>query len=378
MYRTLLVDDRKIFRIELRRLPVWGDRSGFALAGEAADGQQALALLRQQPYDLVITDIQMPKVDGIELLKAIKAEQLCPCVVLLSEYAKFSYARNGLVLGAFDYLVKPVDKEKLGALFGRVAKHLASDAAGGRQRANVADGYAAAGIRRVAEEAAAGRQGAAVGAEEVLSSLHDFCHGQLQQTIASGNRTMFAILGAVWEQCPWLRHYYQRGTFAGIVHQPFASFEDYCALWKQIIGYITGAVHQFLPLDANTTVGCICVYMLEHPEEDISLQTMAGLFYINRSYLSGAFHKKMGIPFNAYLQKIRMTHARLLMETERLRPEQLCARLGYRDADYFTRLFKKTVGVPLAFFLKNAPGPEANRDKSATEDSYRWITERNG
>ncbi len=126
MYRVLMVDDRDIFLIELKRLKVWGDISGFEVAGKANNGRQAIEMLKSSSYDMVLTDIRMPVIDGLQLLRKINQEGLCSCVVLLSEYSEFNYARQGIVLGAFDYLVKPPSQESLLELFKRARRFLSA------------------------------------------------------------------------------------------------------------------------------------------------------------------------------------------------------------------------------------------------------------
>ena len=74
--------------------------------------------------DLVITDIRMPIVDGVELLKKIISEELSYCVVFLSEYTEFEYARQGIVYGAFDYIVKPVNQDKIERVLVKVKEYI--------------------------------------------------------------------------------------------------------------------------------------------------------------------------------------------------------------------------------------------------------------
>ncbi|MCX7772278.1 MAG: response regulator, partial [Clostridia bacterium] len=124
MFKVLIVDDVDILRRDLRRLKVWGEASGFTITDEAANGKEALQKLNASAFDMVITDIRMPVMDGMALLRAISKDKLCPCVVLLSDYTEFSYAREGLVHGAFDYLGKPIDGQKLEELLQRVKQFL--------------------------------------------------------------------------------------------------------------------------------------------------------------------------------------------------------------------------------------------------------------
>jgi two-component system, response regulator YesN len=104
--RVLIVDDEPFFRSALRALLPW-EKHGFAVAGEAIDGAEALAFLRREPVDVVFTDIRMPVMDGIELIRAARAEGLGARFVVLSAYDEFSLVKGAFLEGARDYLLKP-------------------------------------------------------------------------------------------------------------------------------------------------------------------------------------------------------------------------------------------------------------------------------
>lgn len=325
-----------------------GGISGFCAAGQASNGWEALNLLQKDRYDLLITDIRMPKVDGIELLKEVKKRRLCPCVVLLSEYSEFAYARQGLVLGAFDYLVKPVDAGSLQHLFLRVADFL--------EEKNVSvpseDGKAvntAMEAKRIVDGILARREEAAALAENVVNGLYEFYHENLAKTVLAVNRIMDDAVLTVWQACTWMRKFYRMETFESGMQAQFSTITSYHSFLTEKIKNLAECIWQFKPLDMGTTIGQVCLYMLEHPEADISLKAMADLFYINRSYLSNTFRKKTGFYFTEYLTVIRMERARYLLETEDLKIYEICLRLGYHDQEYFSKLFKKIIGMnPMA------------------------------
>ncbi|CAM4400631.1 response regulator [Paenibacillus alkaliterrae] len=106
MYRVLLVDDEKMARIGLRSTFDW-EKHGFTLVGEASNGQKAMKWIENQEVDILITDIAMPVMDGLELTR--KTRELCPWVkvLLLSCHSDFEYVREGIRLGASDYILKP-------------------------------------------------------------------------------------------------------------------------------------------------------------------------------------------------------------------------------------------------------------------------------
>ena len=112
MNTILIAEDEKFIRRGLRtmieRSPV---PTGEIL--EARDGEEALELLRTRPVDLLVTDIRMPRMDGIELVSRLRELERPPMVLVVSGYDDFSYAVEMLRSGAQDYLLKPVERERL-------------------------------------------------------------------------------------------------------------------------------------------------------------------------------------------------------------------------------------------------------------------------
>lgn len=112
MNTILIAEDEKFIR---KGLVTMVRRSGVPVETilEARDGEEALELLRQNRVDLLITDIRMPKMDGIELVSQLGELDHQPMVLVISGYDDFSYAVAMLRSGAFDYLLKPVERERL-------------------------------------------------------------------------------------------------------------------------------------------------------------------------------------------------------------------------------------------------------------------------
>ena len=123
MYRVLLVEDDSAMRFIYSKMKVWTE-CGFQIAAEATNGKNALEILGQESFDLIFTDIRMPFIDGIELLRKVKELGIDSSVVFASSYDEFEYARQGLILGAFDYILKPVKEEQLRNVLNRVKGHL--------------------------------------------------------------------------------------------------------------------------------------------------------------------------------------------------------------------------------------------------------------
>lgn len=103
--RIMIVDDDTMVRIGLKTVINW-EENGFLLVGEAQDGQRALALAETQRPDIIITDIKMPGMDGIELIRQLRARGNPAAILVLSSYDEFDLVKKALKLGARDYLLK--------------------------------------------------------------------------------------------------------------------------------------------------------------------------------------------------------------------------------------------------------------------------------
>lgn len=119
MYRLILVDDEAIIREGVSKVVPWG-QNGFELAGLFENGEQALSFLEGHQTDVVITDINMPRMDGLKLSRIIAERFPGTMVLLLSGYDDFEYAQEALKNQVRDFLLKPITSEELGEVLERV------------------------------------------------------------------------------------------------------------------------------------------------------------------------------------------------------------------------------------------------------------------
>jgi two-component system response regulator YesN len=105
MKRILIVDDEYLVRLGLKTIIDWAEH-GYIIAGEASNGREALELFNRAGADVILTDIKMPVMDGLELTRAIKEKNKKVKIIILSHYDEFSYAQEAVSLGAFRYILK--------------------------------------------------------------------------------------------------------------------------------------------------------------------------------------------------------------------------------------------------------------------------------
>jgi two-component system response regulator YesN len=366
MYRTLIVDDVMFNLLELERLDAWGEESNFIIANKARDGVEALARLRKDRYDLVITDIRMPKLDGIDLLKEIKKENLCACVALFSELGEFEYARSGMILGAFDYLIKPVKKSNMNALLKRARIFL--DA----RRKIICDGIrndASAGViesgffyPKTEEEniialIECGSRDIPYLFKEAADSVERLLDGR--EALADDVIKKFYnnIIRATHERYPWLDLYVHQSNCKPHYTLTYgASEEERLNHGGAIIRYFQSLselfhmIDRFVFIDTPHLIKDICDYILRNAESEISLQSIADRFGVNNTYLSNFFKQKTGIGFNEYLTTVKIERAKYYLVNTDMKVGCISYTLDYADADYFNRLFKRYVNMtPTAY-----------------------------
>jgi two-component system response regulator YesN len=123
MYRVIFVEDEIVTREGIRDNVDWVG-NGFEFVGEASDGEMALQLLRTEKPDVLITDIKMPFMDGLQLCKIVRERMPDVKVVILSGHDEFEYAQKAINLGVKEYLLKPVTVKDLHEVLQRLAQQL--------------------------------------------------------------------------------------------------------------------------------------------------------------------------------------------------------------------------------------------------------------
>lgn len=124
LYKVLIVDDEIFVRKGL--ITIMNECSlEFEICGEAENGEQALALIEELTPELVIVDIRMPVLDGLELIRKVQTEkEHQPLFIILSGYPDFSYAQQALSYNVSEYILKPVDEQELAAALKKIAHTL--------------------------------------------------------------------------------------------------------------------------------------------------------------------------------------------------------------------------------------------------------------
>ncbi len=122
-YKVFLVEDEIVAREGIRDNVDWTS-AGFGFCGEAPDGELALPLIEKTQPDVIITDIKMPFMDGLQLSKIVHEQMPWVKIIILSGHDEFEYAQSAIKLGVTEYLLKPINAEEIHNVLQSVATEL--------------------------------------------------------------------------------------------------------------------------------------------------------------------------------------------------------------------------------------------------------------
>lgn len=350
MFKVMIVDDVEVLRRDVKRLKLWGEDSGFVITEEAKDGREALKKLEVNSIDLVITDIKMPNMDGIELLQNISEKKLCPFTVLLSDYTEYNYARQAFLHGAFDYLAKPVEEKELTKLLARIKNQL-NEKLQQEQKLQILQGIAeevlfiADDTEQVIVLIQNGAPKAASFSSDLINKIGMYFNSNRTRTLLTLRNAMHEIIGKTLQTHDWIEMYVDVDSLKTVDYSSCKNQEEMKALAMAVLEKLITVINKLMGCHNNKIVKQACEYTLKHIDEDISVKKLSEKLFINKSYLSEIFKQQVGMTVLEYITMVKMERAKKLLQEGNLKNYQIAEILGFQDNEYFGRLFKKYTGV---------------------------------
>lgn len=337
MYKVLIVDDeeleRKVLAFTLRNsnLPL-------EIIGEAGSGRDALLQVQAMPPDLVIMDIKMPGMDGIEATKQIKMLDPTIEVIMLTAYGKFSYSQQAIKAQASDYLLKPIQPQQLiqavAAAFERLA--LKSFQPGpARNLTKIMEQVRLLNLREARRE---------------LDLLLDDVareHSEIQKTFlhALGWRILVIVEQAALSAGADPLEFTAVEKEQGQALTQVASLQDFRGWGDALLDQCEGLLGTCSEKVDLALVRKAMVYIESHYAEDISLASVAAHVHLSPTYLSRIFSKKAGTRFSDFVIRVRLQAAKQRLSGSGETIEQIANTTGFRSGSYLTYVFKKHEGL---------------------------------
>ena len=422
MTKVFLVDDEIVIREGIRNSFPWKDTE-YTLVGEAPDGEIALPMIRDTKPDILVTDIRMPFMDGLELCAVVRRQMPWIGIVILSGYDEFEYARQGIQLGVKEYLLKPITAQELRQVLDRVSaameaermdrerverlrqrmesgnlfvkekllEALYSEEAAESDAGNVVSQLRSMGVNLSAacytvidaafEPAGAGR--------EALTELAESSGGIAH---VSGSRTgcRILVLGDGEADAEERAYAFAASSVTELERHGCAriclSIGETVEAPSRILASMKSARHirhvladrqgeeplvvgvrDFGDAAEGGTAHIVSararLYMSQHyADSGLMLQDVARAACMSESRFSTVFARENGRTFTEYLTGLRLDKAKELLRTTDLRSAQIALDVGYNDAHYFSYLFKKNTGMTPGEYRAQAQGGEEQKN----------------
>lgn len=259
MFSVMLIDDEEIIRKGLRKLIPWEDL-GCEIVAEAEDGEQGFELIKEHVPDIIISDIRMPKKNGLEMIADVKDINPDTQIIILTGFREFEYAQEAIKLGVLQFLLKPSKIPEITAAI-----------------------------------------------EEAVSNL------KIQEKENEEYNRMKEEV----------KNYYLKDAIN--------SSED-----KKIDPGINKPQYM-----VNESIK----YIKENYNKKVNLQDIADLLYVSTWHLCKVLKKETGTNFVDLLNGVRIEEAKRLLVTTNLRVYEVALEVGYTDTAYFSKIFKRFVGM---------------------------------
>lgn len=357
MIKVFLVEDETIIRQGIKNNIDWNS-NGFELVGEAGDGEYAYPMILKHQPDILLTDVKMPFMDGLELSRAVKKALPRTRIIVFSGYNEFDYAKEAIKIGISDYLLKPVTSASLIESLKKVADQILEE----RENSRLLERYFLnyekymefpdktdySGVDRklIKNFLKTGN------AEECGIFIDEYF-----EAVGEGNYSSLLLRQYMTMDIFYCVQEFIKSLSADEADIP-ADLMDLKRITKAVenvdttMNYLKELFTCALNLrDKNSKdrYGLLIREAKEYIAEnysnsDFSLNMIAGYIGVSPSYFSSIFKQGTGQSFIEYLTKVRIDRACELLKCTTLRTSEIGEQVGYNDPHYFSATFKKIMG----------------------------------
>jgi two-component system response regulator YesN len=371
MYQVLIAEDNKAIQRNLEMLVKQAGEQ-YHVTDIVGNGMRALEALNRMEVDIIITDIRMPVMDGLELIRKASAEHKNLQYIIVSGYDEFDYARAAITLGVSEYLLKPIKASDMEKALDKVSEKIRSDKEKNTPILSVEQaGKMVTPWKNLAVS------------EDVLNSEIASQNKLLMPLLLEWNEEHYtAAVGEIIDG--WFEKGYSRealrilllnvteltlqskgllGTIDMI--QPVENIlmlgENYLTLKQAAVGYFSALFEKINAMllenrySADQLLQEMKKYLDSHIYGCITAGELAEKFHISPSYANRLFRKYLGLSPIAYYNQQKMKEAcRLLSDDREHKVKDISEALGFQNQQYFSHAFRAFSGyTPLEYKEKN-------------------------
>ena len=390
MIKVLIADDEPRIRRGIKNIINW-EEEGFEIIGEAEDGEEALCIAKENKPDILLLDICMPFLNGIQLIEELNNILYKPIVIIISGHDEFNYAQAALRLKVFDYILKPIDKENLKSLIFKAREEVIS-----RIKSNEIESFKDMvlenNISYLKEEFFKSWLNGKLDRDELNIRMKNF-------NINYSNNMGLILIKILEKNFVGMVNKNERELISyGIINfsnEFMNKFKDVyifrysstrvvilcnvesIVIWKKALADLEEKISSLFkidiivensllsknPMDINEVFIKLKSNVLEkskktpivlevekyikknYGDEKLSVEKLSNKLGISQTYLTRLLKKEIGMNFIDYLTYIRIQNAIELMKDPSIKIYEIANLVGYNTQHYFSNVFKKNMGM---------------------------------
>lgn len=377
--KALIVDDEFNVRDVIRHLGQW-EQHGITKLLEASNGKEAKKWIEKEQPELIFTDIKMPGMSGMELVEWLDSISYPGKIIFITGYNDYSYMRKAIQHSSFDYLLKPIEYEAFNHTLEKSVQAWKDDF----QHAEVLEDAKKLRRNQLVTAICLGEfsDGDSLteylpeskGYELTLLSFYQMHNpDSFIQKLADelmdrklGNAFFLqtdlnlSLVITINDQWLSVEEWISRESELPVrlvTGEPIESLSQirpaFQALEKKLEEQNFRSIHRLDEIDSARRMENIVSYVETYYMEDLSLEKLSNVFFLSREHISRKFKHETGMPLSKYITELRIKQAKTWLRETDKNIYSIATMLGYQDEIYFSKLFKKVVGMTPFEFRKD-------------------------
>lgn len=350
-FKAVLIDDEPWTREVIKKLGQWQEL-GIEVAGEASDGEYGLEVVRQIAPDIILTDVNMSGLSGIDLLQQLRMEGNQALVIFISGYDNYEFIRGALRLDAMDYLLKPIKADELNNQLRACVNQLkqkrispSEDFKGDFLNVELEKEYDL--VRNQLVAALSSNDSSMIKIQ--FRNLSDLLQNQQRDTLTKGDIVYiyYTLMNAL-QRYILGRNYDSKELFLD-TDTTFA-FRDDCTV-SQMLDFVEAlyvkahqSMQELMKNRNKINIEQVKQYAQKQYTKGVTLEQTAAEFYVTKEYLSKTFKAVTGKGYTEYVTSLRMERAKELIVSYKIPLKSVGEMIGYVDQAHFYKTFKKYHG----------------------------------
>lgn len=390
MIKVLIADDEPRIRRGIKNTINW-EEEGFELIGEAEDGEEALNMAKEKKPDILLLDICMPFLNGIQLIEELNKVLCNPVVIIISGHDEFNYTQAALRLKVFDYILKPIDRDNFRALIFKAKEEVIL-----RRKKNEKESFnnmiLENNIYYLKDNFFKTWISGKLNSDELKIKMENF-------NINYSNNMGLSLIKILEKNFVGIVNKNERelisygiinlskevmSNFKNLYVFPYSSSRvvilcdvESIILWKEILVDLEEKITSLFkidiiiessllsndPMKIKETFNKLKSNVLEkskktpivlevekyiekyYGDEDLSIEKLSNKLGISQTYLTRLLKKELGMNFIDYLTYIRIQNSIELMKEPSIKIYEISRLVGYSTQHYFSSVFKKHMGM---------------------------------